>query len=57
MKTVLEKGGGLFQPNELSTALLNVEGKLIGGDGAEHVFERQENVKHFLGNKTFQFVS
>ena len=49
VKTVLEKGGGLLQPNELSTALLNVEGKLVSGDGAEHVFERQENVKHFLG--------
>ena len=48
-KTVLEKGVGVLQPNELSTAILNVEGKLITCDGAENVFERQEGVKHSLG--------
>ena len=48
-RTVLEKGVGVLQPNELSTAILNVEGKLITCDGAENVFERQEGVKHSLG--------
>ena len=48
-KTILEKGVGLLQPNELSTAVLNVVGRIITSDGTEQVFERQEDVKHFLG--------
>ena len=49
VKTVLEKGAGLLQPNELSTAVLNVVGRLVSSDGTERVFERQDSVKHFLG--------
>lgn len=48
-KTILEKGSGLLQPNELSTAVLNVVGTLITGDGTERVFEQQERVNHCLG--------
>ena len=50
-KTVLEKGGGLHTPNELSTAVLNVVGKLVASDGTETVFEQQQGVKHTLGRR------
>lgn len=49
-KTILEKGSGLLTPNELSTAVLNVVGRLIASDGTETVFEQQQGVKHTLGN-------
>ena len=48
-KTILEEGEGLLQPNELSTAVLNVEGRLVASDGTESVFELQEGVNHSLG--------
>ena len=51
-KTILEKGSGLLTPNELSTAVLNVVGRLITSDGTETVFEQQQGVKHTLGNFT-----
>ena len=54
-KRVLEKGVGLLQPNELSTAVLNVVGTLVTSDGTEQVFERQESVKHLLGTSAFFF--
>ncbi len=50
-KTILEKGSGLFTPNELSTAVLNVVGRLVASDGTETVFEQQQRVKHTLGIK------
>lgn len=52
-KTVLEKGGGLHTPNELSTAVLNVVGKLVASDGTETVFEQQQGVKHTLGRRPY----
>ena len=48
-KTILEEGSGLFTPNELSTAILNVVGRLVSSDGTETVFEQQQGVKHTLG--------
>lgn len=48
-KTILEKGSGLLSPNELSTAVLNVVGRVIASDGTETVFEQQLGVKHTLG--------
>ena len=51
-KTILEKGSGLLTPNELSSAILNVVGRLITSDGTETVFEQQQGVKHTLGNLT-----
>ena len=48
-KTILEKGSGLLSPNELSTAVLNVVGRVITSDGTETVFEQQLGVKHTLG--------
>ena len=48
-KTILEKGSGLLTPNDLSTAVLNVVGRVIASDGTETVFEQQQGVKHTLG--------
>ena len=52
-KTILEKGSGLLTPNELSSAILNVVGRLITSDGTETVFEQQQGVKHTLGIKLY----
>ena len=48
-KRTIEKGSGLLQPNELSTVVLSVVGKLVASDGTETVFEQQHDVKHSLG--------
>lgn len=52
-KTILEKGSGLLTPNELSTAILNVVGRLVASDGTETVFEQQQGVKHTLGRRLY----
>ena len=55
-KTILEKGSGLLTPNELSTAILNVVGRLVASDGTETVFEQQQGVKHTLGRRPEAYI-
>lgn len=47
-KTILQKGTGLYCPNKLGEAVVDVTGKWTASDG-DFVFDRQDNRSIILG--------
>ena len=56
-KTVLEEGGGLYHPKELSTVVVDVVARYNTPDGSEGVFDQRDGVSLKIGRETTRYYS